>query len=798
MICTPRFMRLPTGLALLSGLLLSLSVAASDSLSLHFDHPAQDWERESLPIGNGALGATVQGGVVHETLQLNEKTLWTGGPGAGEDYDYGIPRESAADQLAQVQRQLRDKGTLDPEVVAEQLGLVATHYGDYQNFGALELHHQGVEGSADNYRRLLDLTLGEARVAFEHEGVRYRREYFVSYPDQALVVRISADRPGQISFDAKLTVPENRSADYTQDGNQLRVAGALEDNGMRYAAGLDVQVESGRVSRADSGRALQVREADAVTLRLTAGTDYKLAYPDYRGEAPMGRVDLLLERAVELTFDRLQRRHRDDYQGLFGRVALDLGQQSTDKTTPALLAGYSDTNTAEEDRALEVLYFQYGRYLLLGSSRGGSLPANLQGIWNNSNTPPWHGDYHLNINIQMNYWPAEVTNLSETTGPLFDFVDALVEPGQRSARKLVGAEGWTAFLQSNIWGFAGVIDWPTAFWQPEAGAWLAQHYYEHFLFNRDEAFLRNRAYPVMREATRFWQDALRESEDGEQLIVTPSYSPEHGDFTEGAAMSQQLVYDLFRNTRDAARLLGDEEQAETVDGFLERLDPGLRIGAWGQLQEWRDDLDDPESSHRHVSHLFALHPGSQITETESELLEAARTSLNARGDGGTGWAQAWKVNLWARLKDGDRAHKLLADQLRDSTLPNLWSSHPPFQIDGNFGATAGIAEMLLQSHGDAIQPLPALPADWSEGRVEGLRARGDVTVSMEWQDGELRWLELTAGRDGVINVQSPLLAQSFVTRVLGTGAPIELKGQGDQRRWSAHEGERYRFSANNQ
>ncbi len=745
-----------------------------------------------MPIGNGAMGAAVQGGVAQETLQYNEKTLWTGGPGAGDAYDYGIPDQSYTDRLARVRKLLREKGALSPETVVKSLGRKAQHYGHYQSFGALQLSYPGLDGAVEDYRRHLDLQDGIASVSFRKDGVQYRREYFVSYPDQVIVMRLSADHPGKISLQAALNVPDNRSVKRQWREAGTRVSGALEDNQLAYAGEFHIEHTGGKLVRAEKKGSWTVEQADSVVIRLSAATGYALQYPDYQGKPPAPKVGAVIAAAVEKKYDALLTRHRADHRALFERVALDLGQSPSDKTTPMLLADYPSNNTPAENRLLEALYFQFGRYLLIASSRDGSLPANLQGVWNHSKTPPWNADYHVNINLQMNYWPAEVTNLSETTGPLFDFVDALVEPGRRSAEQFYGADGWTLFLNTNIWGFVGVIDWPTAFWQPEAGAWLAQHYYEHYLFNRDREFLENRAYPIMQGATEFWLDALVAGPDGEALLVSPSYSPEHGDFTEGAAMSQQLVWDLLNNTRAAALELDERAYAKKLSGVLERLDPGLRVGSWGQLQEWRADLDDPENTHRHVSHLFALHPGRQITAEQEALLAAAKTTLNARGDGGTGWAQAWKVNLWARMKEGNRAHKVLADQLQDSTLPNLWDTHPPFQIDGNFGATAGIAEMLLQSHGETIHLLPALPDAWATGSVSGLRARGDVTVSMAWQDGQLQSADFIVGVDGPVRLRSDLFRENFRVQHLPTRKVVVVSGEGAVRQWSAQAGHRYR------
>lgn len=734
--------------------------------------PTNGWSNsagwvEALPIGNGRLGAMQYGGVDRERFQLNEDSVWSGRP---QDAD----NPTAKEHLAEIRRLLfAGKYREAQELTYAKLackgpgtcgGAAARcDFGCYQTLGDLDLEFPGREG-ATRYRRELDLDTAIASVRYEAGGVTFTREAFASWPDQVLVVRLAASRPGALTFAIALSRSEGtRTA--VEDAGDLVMRGQMDDGrGMKFLARLRVRHEGGQVSVA--GNRLRVEGADAVTLLLAAGTDY-------RGRDMERTTARQLGAASRRSYETLRERHVADHQRWFRRVDLDLGRTAaadlpTDQRLEAFAKGGADPQLA-------ALYFQFGRYLLLGSSRPGDLPANLQGIWAEGIQTPWNCDYHANINVQMNYWPAEVANLSECHVPLFDLIESLREPGRRTARVQYGLPGWVCHTVVNVWGYTSPGEHPSWGQFPAASGWLCQHLWEHYDFSRDRDFLR-RAYPTLKEAAEFYLAFLVEEPRRGWLVTAPSNSPENPFITAeghtvsvcyGPTMDTQIIRELFTNCRAASEILGmDAEFSSRLAEALAKLPPH-QVGRHGQLQEWIEDFGEADPHHRHVSHMYGLHPGRQITRrTTPELAQAARVSLERRGDDGTGWSIAWKVNFWARLGDGDRAHRLFRRLLQPAqgsgvnmsngggTFPNLFDAHPPFQIDGNLGGCAGIAEMLLQSHGDAIELLPALPKDWPSGRVKGLRARGGYTVSMDWDRGMLQTAEIRASVPGTCRVRS--------------------------------------------
>ena len=773
--------------------------AAASDLVLWYHDPAQDWQGylyNPLPIGNGAMGAMVFGGVAEEHIQFNEHTLWTGGPGSaqgGQPYNFGnwyAPRPGALETVrTTIQGELSSVTRPDDSATwgASMLCQAANGYGAYQAFGDAYIALASPPTGYTSYRRQLDLTTGITTTSYEAGGVTYQREFLASYPDAVIAGRFSGSTPGAQSFTVTVAPPGSGPATVTAADGRITLRGSLSDNGMNYEAQLQVLAggtQAKVASNADGS--VTVTTADTVVLLLTAGTDYAASYPAYRGADPRKRVTAVLDAAVTRPFGALRERHLADYRELFGRVSLRIPQVAggvdpsldiDDRMNLLDQAMTSEAANQDEitalNRNLEPLLFQFGRYLLISSSRPGSLPVNLQGVWNDSTAPPWNSDYTTNINLEMNYWPAEVTNLTETTAPLFDFIEGLREPGRITAKEMFGAGGWTAMNHLNPFGYTGVQPSPTE-WSPESTGWLLHSMWRYYRYTGDREFLATRAYPAMREATEFWLDYLITDPTDEKLVVSPSYSPEQGPYSPGCSYSQMVVWDLVSNTIEASKELGtDAEYRGKLQLTLDNLDPGLRIGTWSQLQEWKvSSWDDTNSGHRHISHLYGLFPGSQITPSTTDLFDAARVSLQVRTDNdtenGIGWRLALRANLWASLRDGNTALAEVDHQIWRNVLGNMLNNDP-FQIDGNLGSTAAMARMLIQDSEGVTEILPALPPQWAEyGSFTGLRAHGGFVVDVSWDNGVPTMIRVQSGNGGTARIRTGLPGAVTVSASGGT------------------------------
>ena len=752
-------------------------------------NPDKTWESRSLPIGNGSLGANILGSVAAERITLNEKTLWKGGPNTskGAEYYWDVNKQSAG-VLKEIRQAFLDE---DKEKAAQLTrnnfnGLAAYEekdetpfrFGSFTTMGELYVETGLNELRMSNYRRILSLDSAMVVVQFDKDGVQYQRKYFISYPDSVMVMKFTANQSGKQNLILSYCPNSEAKSNLRADGKDgLVYTGVLDNNGMKFAFRIKA-IHKGGTLEAENDR-LIVKGADEVVFLLTADTDYKMNFnPDFKdpktyvGNDPEQTTRIMMDQAVQKGYDELYRNHEADHTALFNRVRLQLNPDISSPNLPTYqrLANYKK---GTPDYQLEQLYYQFGRYLLIASSR----PGNMQGMWHNNLDGPRRVDYHNNINIQMNYWPACSANLSECTWPLIDFIRSLVKPGEQTAQAYFNARGWTASISANIFGFTAPLSSNMMSWNlnPTAGPWLATHIWEYYDYTRDKKFLKEIGYDLIKSSAQFAVDHLWHKPDG-TYTAAPSTSPEHGPIDEGVTFAHAVVREILLDAIQASKELGiDSKERKQWEKILDKLVP-YRIGRYGQLMEWSTDIDDPEDEHRHVNHLFGLHPGHTISPiTTPKLAEAAKVVLEHRGDGATGWSMGWKLNQWARLQDGNHAYKLYGNLLKNGTLDNLWDTHAPFQIDGNFGGTAGITEMLLQSHMGFIQLLPALPDAWKNGSITGICAKGNFEISISWKEGQLDKATILSGSGTPCNVRYGDKTLSFST-VKGKKYEITLVG----------------------
>lgn len=732
--------------------LCSIFTSAQD-LKLWYSQPAQDWS-EALPIGNSRLGAMVYGGIEREELQLNEETFWAGSP-------YNNDNSNAIHVLPVVRKLIFEGKNQEAQTLIDANFLTKQHGMSYLTLGSLFLEfpeHKNVSG----FYRDLNLENATTTTRYQVNNVTYTRTTFASFTNNVIIMHIKASKANTLNFKVTYNCPLEYEVNAQNDKLVITCQGK-EQEGLKAALQAECQVQvktNGTIHSA--GDILQVSEGTEAILYISAATNY-VNYQNVSANQSH-RTSEYLKEAIQIPYEKVLKSHTASYQKQFDRVRLHLPASEVSQIeTPKRIESFGKG----KDMAMAALLFQYGRYLLISSSQPGGQPANLQGIWNNSIHAPWDSKYTININTEMNYWPAEVTNLSETHSPLFSMLKDLSATGAKTAQTMYNCRGWMAHHNTDLWRICGVVDFAAAGMWPSGGAWLAQHIWQHYLFTGDKGFLKE-YYPILKGTAQFYLDFLVEHPTYKWMVVSPSVSPEHGPITAGCTMDNQIVFDALHNTLLAAEIV--EEQTNFQDSLkliLGKLPP-MQIGKHNQLQEWLEDIDNPQDEHRHISHLYGLYPSNQISPySNPELFQAAKTTLDHRGDKATGWSIGWKINFWARMLDGNHAFQIIKNMIQllpndnaakeypeGRTYPNMLDAHPPFQIDGNFGYTAGVAEMLLQSHDGAVHLLPALPTAWKEGSIKGLVARGNFAIDMDWIKCRLKKATIHSKIGGVIRIRS--------------------------------------------